>query len=228
MLDNLILAYRSEFYDWNLKEIAGFYTKNKKLLWGFIVFLLAVIATMIYSLISHTSILMLIFLLVELILGIAGDRLTVKRHQQFICTKQEHINKAVLFLKTAIPDNDLFSRKQIEELINRLSYRIELGAPFNKFKSSLSKFGKVILLPIITYIAGVYTGNISELELTVVVTWAISIILLIGLGYMTLGMLAQGLQKITCRNYDAAIALKEDLLDIRLLFFVDDGEQRIN
>ncbi|MPM23943.1 hypothetical protein SDC9_70420 [bioreactor metagenome] len=228
MLDNLILAYHSEFYDWNLKEIAGFYTKNKKFLLGFIIFVLAVIGTIIYSLISHTSVLMLIFLLVELILGIAGDRLMVKRHQQFISTKQEHINKVALFLKTAIPDNNLFSRKQIEELINRLSYRIEIGAPFNKFKSSFSKFGKVIILPIITYIAGVYTGNISELEFTVVITWAISTILIIGLGYVTWGMLAQGLQKITCRNYDAAIALKEDLLDIRLLFFVNDDEQQNN
>lgn len=167
---------------------------------------------------------MFVFLLVELILGIVGDRLTVKRYQQFICTKQDHISKVAFFLKTTIPDNDLLNRKQIEELISRLSYRIESGAPFNRFKSNLSKFAKVIVLPIITYIAGVYTGNISELELTVVATWAISIILIIGLGYMAWGMLAQGLQKITCRNYDAAIALKEDLLDIRLLFFMDDEQ----
>lgn len=56
----------------------------------------------------------------------------------------------------------------------------------------------------------------------VVLAWAISIILIIGLGYAMWGMLSQGLQKITCRNYDAAIALKEDLLDIKLLFFVND------
>lgn len=224
MLDNLILAYRSELYDWNLKEITEFYTKNKKLLLGVIAFLLVAIATLIYSLISHTSILMFVFLLVELILGIVGDRLTVKRYQQFICTKQDHISKVAFFLKTTIPDNDLLNRKQIEELISRLSYRIESGAPFNRFKSNLSKFATVIILPIITYIAGVYTGNISELELTVVATWAMSIILIIGLGYIVWGMLAQGLQKITCRNYDAAIALKEDLLDIRLLFFMDDEQ----
>ena len=30
MLDNIIFAYRSEFYDWNLKKTANFYKKNKK------------------------------------------------------------------------------------------------------------------------------------------------------------------------------------------------------
>ena len=221
MLDNLILAYRSKFYDWNLKETAEFYMKNKKILWGLIIFTLIAIATIIYSLISRTSVLMLVLMLIELILGVVSDRLMVKRHRQFIFTKKEHINNVTIFLKTAIPNKDLFSKKQVEELIDRLSIRIDTGAPFNKFKSNLSNFGKVIILPIITYIAGIYTSNISELELTVVVAWAISIILIIGLGYMICGMLAQGLQKITCRNYDAAIALKEDLLDIKLLFFTD-------
>lgn len=222
MLDNLILAYRSKFYDWNLKEIAGFYRKNKKVFWGLIVFILIAIATTIYSLINRASVLMLAFIFIELILGIAGDRLMVKRHQYFISTKKEHINNVTLFLKTAIPDKDLFSKKQVEELIDRLSVRIDTGAPFNKLKSNLSNFGKVIVLPIITYIAGIYTTNVSNLGLAVVLTWAIGIILIMGLGYVMWGMLSQGVQKITCRDYDAAIALKEDLLDIKLLFFVND------
>lgn len=186
-----------------------------------IVFILITIATIIYSLISHTSALMLVLVLMELILGVTSDRLMVKCHRQYISTNKEHINNVTLFLKTAIPDKDLFSKNQVEELINRLSIRIDTGAPFNKFKSYLINFGKFIIFPIVTYIAGIYTSDISKLKLTVVVTWAISIILVIGLGYMICGMLAQGLQKITCRNYDAAIALKEDLLDIKLLFFMD-------
>lgn len=222
MLDNLILAYRSKYYDWTLKETVEFYKKNKKILLGLIIFILIAIASIIYSLISHTSVLMLVLMIIELILGVASDRLMVKRHRQFIFTKKEHINNVTLFLKTAIPGKDLFSKKQVEELIDRLSIRIDTGAPFNKFKSDLRNFGKVIIFPIITYIAGIYTANVSELEFTVVLAWAISIILIIGLGYVMWGMLSQGLQKITCRNYDAAIALKEDLLDIKLLFFMND------
>lgn len=222
MIDNLILAYRSKLYDWNLKETTEFYKKNKKYFLCFIIFLIIIIAAMIYSLINRTSKLMLVLMFIELILGIASDRLMVKRHRQFISTRKEHINNVILFLKTAIPDKDLFSEKQVEELIDRLSVRIDSGAPFNKFKSNLNNFVKIIIFPIITYIAGIYTTNISELEFMVVLAWAISIILIIGLGYIMWSMLSQGIQKITCRNYDAAIALKEDLLDIKLLFFMND------
>ena len=148
----------------------------------------------------------------------------VKRHQQFISRNQGHINKVVSFLKTAIPDSDLFCKTQVEELINRLSSRIDSGAPFSKFESSLCNFGKIIIVPVIAYIAGAYTANIRKLEFIVVLTLAISIILIIGLCYITCGMLLQGLKKVIHRNYDAAIALKEDLLDIRLLFFVNDND----
>lgn len=222
LLDNLILAYRSKFYDWGLKEIVEFYKENKKTFWGLIVFVLIAIATIIYSLIHRTNVLLLVPVLIELNLGVAIDRLMVKRHRQFISKKKEHINKVALFLKTAIPHKDLFSKKQVEELIARLSIRIDTGAPFHKFKVNLRNFGKTIVFPIITYIAGIYTTNIRELEFTMVLTWAISVILIIGLGYIMWGMLSQGLQKITSRNYDAAIAFKEDLLDIKLLFFVND------
>lgn len=224
MLDNLIFAYRSKFYDWNLRETAEFYKKNKKILWVLIIFILVAIATIIYSLISRTSVLMFVLMLIELILGVVSDRLMVKRHRQFISAKKEHANNVKLFLKTVISDKDLFSKRQVEELIARLSIRIDTGAPFKKFKSNISNFGKAIIFPIVTYIAGIYTTNVSELEFMVVLAWAINIILIIGLGYVIWGMLSQGLQKITCRNYDAAIALKEDLLDIRLLFFVDDKQ----
>jgi hypothetical protein len=110
---------------------------------------------------SKTNVWMIIILLVELVLGIVGDRLVVKRHQKFISAKQGHLDKVASFLKMAIPDKNLFGKSQIEELINRLSNRIEIGAPFHKFKSSLSNFGKAFIIPIITYVAGLYTRNIN-------------------------------------------------------------------
>ncbi|MCB6365367.1 hypothetical protein LI291_04120 [Intestinibacillus massiliensis] len=219
MLDNLVLAYRSEFYDWNFKETVQFYKRNKKFLCGFIVFILITIPTIIYSLINRTIVPTLALIFIELILGIASDRLMVKHHRQIISKKKEHVKTVKLFLKTAIPDKDLYSKKQVEELIGRLSIRIDTGAPFNKFKSNLISFAKVIVFPIITYIAGMYSTNIREHEFTAVIAWTINIILIIGLVYIACGMLSQAVQKITCRNYDAAIALKEDLLDIKLLFF---------
>lgn len=221
MIDNLILAYRSEFYNWNLEKIITFYKKNKGIFWILIIFALMSIGTIIYSLINRASVPMLVLILVELILGIACDRLVVKRYQQFISTKQEHMKKIKLFLETAIPGKNLFHKKQVEKLIDRLSMRIDTGTPFNRFKARFNNFGKVIVLPIIAYIAGVYTRNVSELEFMVVLPWAVSIILIVGLVYILGDMISQGIQKIVCRNYDAVRALKEDLLDIHLLFFCE-------
>lgn len=221
-MDNLILAYRSKFYDCGLKATIAFYKKNKGLLWAFIAFTCSVIVTMIYSVKSQNTALMLALMISEILAGIICDRWAVKHYQQYISRKKEHINDVTLFLKAAISEKDLFSKKHIEELIDRLSVRIDAGAPFNKFKSSLGKFSNVIVFPIVGYIAGLYTTNMRELGFAVILVWSVSIILLTGTLYFAGVALSQALQKIICRDYDAAKALREDLLDIKLLFFVSD------
>lgn len=222
MLDNIILAYRNKFYDWNLKEISEFYLKSKKLFWGITAVILVMVGLMIYGIVSHLNIILYIITLVELILGIIADRLTVKQYQKYISSKQEHIKDVICFLKTTIPNSNLYSKNQIEYLINLLTTKIESKAPFNKFKASLSNFGKTIIIPIITYIAGIYAGNLSKMEFNIVIGWSIIFIIIIGFCYIIFSMLAQGLKKITLRNYDAAIALREDLLDIKLLYFISN------
>lgn len=221
MLDNLILAYRSKFYTWNLKDVVNFWHKNKKITLIFIIFIFVAVAVTIYSLIGKTSIPVFVLLLIELIAIIPIDRLIVKKHQEIISTKKEHIDEVILFLINAIPGHDLSGKNQVDELIARLSIRIDAGAPFNKFISQLRNFVKVIALPIIAYIAGVYSNTVSELDFWFVIDIAVSLILIIGFLYIILGMIYQELQKITCRNYDVAIALKEDLSDIKLLFFTN-------
>lgn len=221
MLDNLILAYRSKFYTWNLKDVVNFWQKNKKITLIFIIFIFVAVVVTIYSLIVKTSIPVFVLLLIELIAIIPIDRLIVKKHQEIISTKKEHIDEVILFLKNAIPGHDLSGKNQVDELIARLSIRIDAGAPFNKFISQLRNFVKVIALPIIAYIAGVYSNTVSELDFWFVIGIAVSLILIIGFLYIISGMIYQELQKITCRNYDVAIALKEDLSDIKLLFFTN-------
>lgn len=228
LLDSLILAYRNKFYCWDLKKSIAFFKTNKEMLLLILGLISAGIATTIYSILASTNTWLVVFLLAEIVLWFIADHITVKRYQRVIANGKRHINEVTILLQTAIPNNNLLGKRQVEELIMRLSDRIEIGAPFHKFMLSLSKFRKVIILPTIAYIAGIYTGNIRELEFTVVITWATSIVLLIGLSYLAWGMIAQGLQKMTCRNYDAAVALKEDLLDIRLLFFANDGKQQID
>lgn len=224
MLDNLIIAYRSEFYDLNLTRAIEFYKRNKKLSWGIIAFILIFIAILIFTITINNIILSVTVFLLGLVLGIASDRMTVKHYRRYISANKEQINRVAKLLNTAIPANDLLYKEQVEELIERLSVRINAGSPSNKRRAILSNWGNGIVLPIIAYIAGVYATSISKLEFTVVFTLAISIILILGLVYITFGMLAPVLQKITCRDHDGAIALREDLLDIKLLFFVKDKQ----
>lgn len=223
MLDNLILAYRNKFYDWNLKEAIEFYKKNKIIFLKIILVAFSLIITFIFSIINSTNVPLVIFIGMEMIVGFVLDRRMVKKHQQYISKKEDHINNVIIFLKTVIPDHDLYSKRHVIELIDRLSMRIDADAPFRKYKIYLYNFGKNIVFPIITYIAGVYTTNVSTLEVKVVATWALVIVLIIGLGYIIVAMFFQMLQKIICRDYDASIALKEDLLDIQLLFFINDN-----
>ncbi|MEY8360329.1 hypothetical protein AALA99_15170 [Anaerotruncus colihominis] len=125
-------------------------------------------------------------------------------------------------MRTTLPNGKWRKRLKIKALPPFAKLHKVRAGNCKIFSKNLSNFGKTIVFPIITYIAGIYTTNIRELEFTMVLTWAISVILIIGLGYIMWGMLSQGLQKITSRNYDAAIAFKEDLLDIKLLFFIND------
>jgi len=219
LIDNLILAYRSKFYDWDKEQLKSFILKNRILIWVFAAFILSAIGTLIYCIYSQSSVLMIIFLIAELILGILADRVTVKRYQKFILAKQDHLNDVVLFLQTAVPNNNLYTSKQIDEMIQRLTERIDASIPFKAFKSNLSSFGKAIILPAITFIAGVYSSTIGQIDFWVVLTWTLSGIFLLGTLGIMWGVLSNALQKITCRDYDAAISFREDLLDIQLLFF---------
>lgn len=219
MLDNLILAYRYEFYDWNIKKFIELYSKNKMQFNILIGFIFVGLCTISYCIYTRSNLLMFIFLLAEIILIILADRFAVKRWQQIVLGKKEHLSKVILFLKTSVTENDLYNEKQIDELIKRLTERIETRIPFNNFKSSLINFGKSIILPVITYIAGIYSSEFSKTDLNTVVTLAISIVLLLGCVFIIWDFVIQSLRKIYHRDYDAAIAFKEDLLDIKLLFF---------
>lgn len=218
LIDGLILAYRCRFYDWDWASFKKFCSKNRKYLFIFIGFILVVIASVVFCIYLKFSALLIILLILELFFGIFVDRFTVKRYQQFVSGKQAHLSEIILFLQTAVPDHDLYSKSQVEEIIQRLTKRIEVKIPFKKFKSSLSSFGKAIVLPAITFVAGVYSSTISQMEIPVVISWVVSIILILGILSLAWNILSQALQKITCRDYDAAMAFREDLLDIQLLF----------
>ena len=136
-----------------------------------------------------------------------------------IASRTTHLDEVVTFLQTVFPNNCLYTKSQIDTLINRLSERIDSEQPFRSFIQHLITFGKAIILPIVTYIAGLYSTHIQQLEFHVVVSCALAIIIISAIGYALFYFLSSMIRKITNRDYDAAIALREDLKDILLLHF---------
>lgn len=221
MLDNLILAYRAQIYDWDFSKWKEFYKKNKVLVICFAILIIILGISIVACIKFRSSFLMLIILLVEGIAAIFVDRRTVKQYRKFLLNKQHHLDKTVSFLETALLGKNLFGAEQVEELTVRLTKRIESKIPFKNFLTGLSNFAKAIVLPVITYVAGVYSGNLGQLDFFTVASWAVSVVLLLGISSFAWSGVFAVLRTITCRDHDAAIALQEDLLDIKLLYFSD-------
>lgn len=219
MLDDLILAYRSRFYDWDFKEIKELCSKNRVILLWLSAFVLSAVSITVYCVYAKSVPFMFALLTMELALGIWADRYTVKQYQRILSGKRDHLAEVASLLRTAVPGENLYHAEQIEEMIERLTNRIETRIPFRNLRSGLSGFGKAIVLPAATYIAGAYSARISQAEFQTVLTWGILIVLILGLADAAIRIVTQALRKITCRDYDAAVAFREDLLDIRLLFF---------
>lgn len=219
MLDNLILAYRAQIYDWNISKWIDFCKKNKVLVFFIGMFILILGISVSVSIKSKSSLLMLLVLLSEGIVAIFIDRYTVKRYRKFLLNRQGHLDQTVIFLKTVISEKNLFTLENIEVLIERITKRIESKIPFKNFLTRLTNFSKAIILPVITYIAGIYSGNLGQIDFVTVTNWAMSIILILGIVNLTWNGIFIMLRMMICRDYDASIALLEDLMDIKLLHF---------
>lgn len=113
----------------------------------------------------------------------------------------------------------MFTLENVEVLIERITKRIESKKPFENFMTKLADFSKAIILPVITYIAGICSANLRQIDFVTVTNWAISIILILGIINLTWNGIFVLLRMMIFRDYDAAIALLEDLMDIKLLHF---------
>lgn len=219
MLDNLIMAYRNQIYDWDLSSWISFYKKNKALSFGFVILLILIIGSIVVLIKTESSLLSFVVLLGEGLAAVFLDRYSIKKYRIFLLGRQHHLDKTVTFLETILPGNNLFNIEQIEELTIRLTKQIESSIPFSRFLTRLNNFSKAIIFPIITYVAGLFSGDLGHLDVKTVASWAVSVILLLGIAGFTWSGVLMILRTITCRNHDAAIAFREDLLDIKLLYF---------
>lgn len=221
MINNLIQAYRAEFFDLSPSDFWRIIkSKWAILLVAAVVFVLIGILLAV-SLRCKLPILMFCAIIIEFLFCIAADRYIVKQYQGSLHSEAAHLDRVKIFLETVYPNHCLYSAATIDTLIDRLSGHIQKLHPFKSITSRLISFAKTIVLPVITYIAGVYSSNLEELGFASVVGFSIAIIAILAMMYIMWLFVSNALRKIIYRDYDAALALCEDLRDVKLVFFSD-------
>lgn len=224
MIDKLISSYRAQIYDWSATQWWAFLREKWKPVLVSLIFLLLPIGIYVFGATKKSAIIMLLSLLAEGVSLWLLDRYTVKHHVSFLQNRQSHLKETEDFLKKAIPDVNLLQKEMIDELIKRLSDRIDQRVPFKNFLKGVENFAKAIILPIITYVAGVYSAGLEEISIDVVATYAVFIIMLLGIVRLSWIGFYDVAKTFFCRDYNAAIAFREDLLDLRLLCFCPNNE----
>lgn len=219
MIDNLIQAYRAQIYDYSLSDWLLIIKRKWKVLTVCLLCIIGILSAVSCSLYFDLPFIMYITIIVELFLCMVADNYFVKQFRSTLVSEASHLEEVISFLQTVLPNNNLYSKSQIEALIDRLSERINSRQPLRSFIQYLLNFGKSIIVPIITYIAGIYSASIQALEFQVVVVYALAIIIIFAIVYALYLFLSFVIRRITNRDYDAAIALREDLKDIKLLHF---------
>lgn len=228
MIDKLISSYRAQIYDWSVKQWLAFLKEKWKSVLISLIFLLLPIGIYVFGVAKKSAIIMLLSLLAEGVSLWLLDRYTVKHHIAFLQNRQSHLKETEVFLKKTIPDVNLFQEELIDELIKRLSDRIDQRVPFKNFLKGIESFAKAIILPIITYVAGMYSAGLEEISIDVVATYAVFIIMLLGIVRLSWVGFSDIAKTFFCRDYNAAIAFREDLLDLRLLYFRIDKDANKN
>lgn len=223
MIDNLISSYRAQIYDWNIPQWKAFLREKWKPLIGSIIFLLLPIGLYLFGAKIKSPVVMLLSLIIEGIPLVYFDRYMVKHHAIALQNRQDRLNKAQQFLRESVPDTNLYQKAIIDELIKRLSERIDQKIPFKNFLKGVGDFAKAIILPVVTYVAGVYSGGLEGITVDIVVAYAVAVIFLLGVLRLTWAGFSAIAQTFFCRDYNAAVAFREDLLDLRLLYFLKDS-----
>lgn len=219
MIKNLIQAYQTRFYD-SSSAIWMSAMKHQWFLGILSLFTLILIGVLTVIAICHNQLtLMCIAVIIMLIFTIATDTYAFKQYHGTLQKEALHLENVKEFLETTYPNYSLFSEDKIDILIVRLSKYTQETQPFKTLTSKLSSFAKVIIFPIITYLAGVYSSDLVQIDFgsamgaAVVVTTALAII------YVAWLSLSTFLRKSIYRDYDIALALYEDLQDIKLIYF---------
>ena len=219
MIDRLIHAYRSKIYDFSLAELFQILKAKWKVMLACLVSILAILSGVGCSLYFNQPIIMHITIIAELILFAIGDAYLVKQFKLGIVSEKSRLEKVSNLLQFVFPGTSLYTASQIDVLINRLSERIASQKPFHSFFKYLFGFLKYITVPIISFVAGAFSDKMQELGLAMVIGYALAIMVVLAVFYVIFIFFSPLIKRITNRDYYAAIALCEDLKDIKLLYF---------
>lgn len=219
MLENLIIKYRVEIYKWNLRKIINSAKKNKTLTILLLAYVILILGSIILSFILSNPYILIFTYIIIVLFAILLQQYTPKDCEQFITKKQQHLYKTIAFLETALPEKSLFSAEQVDLLIERVTLFIESKTPFKKVFSRILQFAKFIILPVIGFIVGILSDRMKQIDFKSVVILALAIVVLLAFIYFIWCELVTVLQIFFCGDYNAAIAFREDLKDIKLLYF---------
>ena len=219
MIDRIITAYRAEIFDWSSANLWEIIKSNRKL-WA-VVFgeMVLIIALLIWGFVRQQFCFVIAALVLEAIAVIYADRYAVKHHRRTLENRNDHLRDVTEFLRTVVPGVDLFNPDQIGELVNRLTDIIEEKRPFSRIGRSIKSFANTIVIPIITFIAGVSSSYLQKMDVSVVLIYGIGVIFTIAIIWFLTSMLCDCIQPVLCRDFDAAVSLREDLKDLQLLHF---------
>lgn len=219
MLNRIITAYRAQIYDWSMKDLWASIKREKALWIAIMGTCLAVIGIAIVGLIINKQWLISVALAVEVVAVIIADRVAVKRYRRALSKRHERLVEVVEFLQATVPDVNLYNQDKIDELIRRLSDYIQERKPFSRIINKMVNFAKNIVIPVIAYMAGLFAVQLQNVEITILVGYGVGIILVAAMVWLAMSVLQDAIRPVLCRDYDAAVSLREDLEDLKLLYF---------
>lgn len=219
MVDRIITAYRAQIYDWSLADLWEIIKSNRKLWITVFGGMVLIMALLILGFVCQRLLVVIAALALEAVAVIRADRYAVKQHRRALESRNDHLSDVIGFLKTVVPGVDLFNPDQVGELVDRLTGIIEEKRPFARIGRSIKSFANAIAIPIITFVAGVCSGYLQQMDVSVVLIYGIGSIFTIAIIWFFTSMLFDFVRPIFCRDFDAAVSLREDLMDLQLLHF---------
>ena len=217
MIDNLIISYQAQIYNQRFQQ-------NKfivKIIYVILSLLCLTIVINTWSFSKKITIFTFVPSFVAISFTYCLNQYLVKHNLDFLQSRKRGLDDTKKFLKNVIPGIDLYQKDMIDELINRISGYIDQITPFKYYLDNIKSFTKTIMVPIISYIAGMHSNEIKNLSIDFIVKGGFRIIFLYIILKLIWDIFSDAVTILYCKNYNAAIAFREDLLDLRFLYFHD-------